>query len=273
MNIAPKPSLRHLGNVNDLSARKQRKRMQEKEAPERTELLEENRLLRIELESVKYRLQKVELAYRKHKAKLQLKETLLAKYRHQLVEVFEAGRGDLFEVNKTKYVTDSAGNVVGSKRDDTHSKVDGESISNSQEEEWSTNSGPSVSQAYEEEKSEERRRRGSKDPYSRSEARIRKQRRTRAPAWTPQEEIIFMQAYNKHGCRWKLFQDSLPGRSRRQIQSHGSYLIRQGKLLKKNSRPWQRRKPREGSTAGAPSLSVKEAEMEEEDMAEDSDRE
>lgn len=273
MNITPKPSARHLGDADDLSARKQRKRIQEKEVPERTELLEENRLLRIELESVRYRLRKAESTNRKHRTELQLKETLLAKYRHQLVEVFEAGGEDLFDVNKTKYVTDSAGNAVGSKRDDINSKVDGESISNSQEEEWSTNSGPSISQAYEEEKSEEQRRRGHRDPFARSEATIRKQRRTRAPAWTAQEEIVFMQAYNKHGCRWKLFQDSLPGRSRRQIQSHGSYLIRQGKLSKKNSRPWQRRKPREGSAAVAPTISVKEAEAEGEDVGEDSERE
>lgn len=272
MNIAPGPSSRHLGNVDDLSARKQRRRTQDKEAPKRTDLLEENRLLRIELDNLKYGLRKVESNFHKCRKELNLKEVLLAKYRQQLVELFEAGGGDLFEVSKPKHVADSAGNGAGLKHDDTNSKLDGESISNSQEEDSSTYS-PSISQAYDEEKSEEQRRRGDKDPYARSEATIRKHRRTRAPAWTPQEELIFMQAYNKHGCRWKLFQDSLPGRSRRQIQSHGSYLIRQGKLLKKNSRPWQRRKPGSGSAAAAPSISVREADAEGEEVVEDSDRE
>lgn len=237
-----------------------------KEPPQRTELLEENRVLRIEMESLKYRLRQSEKAAHKQKKEMRRKDLLLAKYRSQLVDLFEAGDGDLFQVNKGKYVADSPGNAPhGIKRDDANSKVDGESISNSQEEDWSTYSAPSMSAGYD---GENGRRKSEKDPYARSEATIRKHRRTRAPAWTPEEEVIFMQAYTKHGCQWKLFQDSLPGRSRRQIQSHGSYLIRQGKLLKKNSRPWQRRKPR----PGAPSSSVKDPEVEGEEM-DRSDRE
>eukprot|EP00177_Eucheuma_denticulatum_P008084 GFKZ01014735.1.p1 GENE.GFKZ01014735.1~~GFKZ01014735.1.p1 ORF type:complete len:427 (-),score=44.67 GFKZ01014735.1:619-1899(-) len=261
------------GLVN-LSPRKQRRRIQSKETPERSDLLEENRLLRIELEDLKYRMRKAESAHHKMKKDLVRKENLLEKYRQQLVDRFEAGDGDLFQVNKAKYSADSPGNPTPSKRvDDLNSKVDGESISNSQEEDSSTYSGPSISHAYDEEKSEDRRRRGEKDPYGRSDATIRKHRRTRAPAWTAQEELLFMQAYSKHGCRWKLFQDVLPGRSRRQIQSHGSYLIRQGKLSKKNSRPWQRRKPRIGNEGAGPSSEVKDAEIEVHDGGGGSDRE
>lgn len=63
---------------------------------------------------------------------------------------------------------------------------------------------------------------------------------TRAPAWTADKESKFMDEYE---YRWKMFQNALLKRSRRQIKSHGSYLIRQRTLLNKNSRPWQWQKP------------------------------
>lgn len=261
-------------HVENTSPGKQRRRSSIKDVPQRTELLEENRALRMELDRVKYRLRKIEGVYHKQKKDLHQRDNQLSKYRAQLIELFESGDGDLFQVNKAKYAPNADGITPATphataKREDTNSKIaEGESISNSQEEDWSTYSAPSHSLLYDEEKSEDVRRQRDKDPYARSEVTIRKHRRTRAPAWTPEEEIVFMQAYNKHGCRWKLFQDSLPGRSRRQIQSHGSYLIRQGKLHKKNSRPWQRRKPR----AGMPSSSIKDAEVEMEDV-DRSDRE
>lgn len=64
---------------------------------------------------------------------------------------------------------------------------------------------------------------------------------TRQPAWTHGEENNLMEAY-RHYIHCKLFQDALPKGSRRQIQSHGPCLIREEKLLKKYSRPWQRQK-------------------------------
>lgn len=258
----------HENHSLDKDRDRHRRRPSLKDPPQRTELLEENRALRIELESLKFRLRQTEKSAHKHRKEMHHKDLLLAKYRSQLVDLFEAGDGDLFHVNKEKYSPQSPQNPPHrQKRDDMNSKVDGESISNSQEEDWSTYSPPSMSIGYDHEKFEDRRR-GNKDPYARSEATIRKHKRTRAPPWTPGEEVIFMQAYNKHGCQWKLFQDSLPGRSRRQIQSHGSYLIRQGKLLKKNSRPWQRRKPR----AADPGNSTRDADIDADEI-DRSDRE
>ncbi|CAN8070107.1 unnamed protein product [Agarophyton chilense] len=215
----------------------------------RTELLEENRALRIQLEHVKSKLRSAESRMHKMHNTMMSNDALLHKYRSKLVHMFEYGAQPQVSVRAREESQLKA----------THGrcKVDGESISNSQQEEqdqeeevWSTYS-PSAS--FDPEQSEHTRRihdRG--DVISRSDAAaLTKHRRTRAPAWTAMEEQIFMKAYDKHGCQWKLYQDSLPGRSRRQIQSHGSYLIRQGKLAKKNSRPWQRRK--QLAAGGAPS--------------------
>lgn len=254
------PAQRVILNPDDLSPGKPRRRVVLKES--RTDLLEENRDLRIELERVKYRLRKADAQCKRYKKDTVQKDALLAKYRSQLVGLFEAGEDDFFHLSKRRPSSPRSPENRDRERDherkqDENSRVDGESISNSQEEDWSTYSAPSAS--YDHDQSEDRRRNSERDPYSRADGGIRKVRRTRAPAWTPEEEVIFMDAYNKHGCRWKLFQDSLPGRSRRQIQSHGSYLIRQGKLRKKNSRPWQRRKP----LVSVPSSSLKDAEIEE----------
>ena len=70
----------------------------------------------------------------------------------------------------------------------------------------------------------------------------RKYRRRKPSVWTPKEEASFMNAYNIHGCRWKSIQEMLPHKTRQQIQSHGSYLIKQGRIKKFNSRRWRRRK-------------------------------
>lgn len=255
-------------NVDNVSPGKQRRRSSINDIPHRTDLLVENRRLRIELDRVRAELRRYEIVCQKQKKDLGVKHSQLVKYRSQLIELFESADGDLLQVNKSKYtpITDRTTRTQvpdeATKRDDRNSKVEGESVSNSQEEDWSSYSAPSNSMAYDDEKSEDLRRRREKYPYERPEATIRKHRRTRAPAWTQQEEDVFMEAYNKHGCRWKLFQEALPGRSRRQIQSHGSYLIRQGKLSKKNSRPWQRRKPRPGE----PSSSIKDGEVEMDDV-------
>lgn len=235
---------------------------------DRGELLEENRVLRIEMDNLQRSLRKYQARCSGLKKELRTKERLLNKYREQLVELFETGEGDIVPVNKNKYGEDqSPRKGVGDNTavDAINSKIDGESISNSHDGDWSSYSGPSMSIGYDEDKSEERRRGLGRDGYAPSEATIRKHRRTRAPAWTQQEELIFKEQFNKHGCRWKHFQEYLPGRSRRQIQSHGSYLIRQGKLPRKNSRPWQRRKPRNEAGAG-PSSAVKHAEVQGEEV-------
>ncbi|KAI0567177.1 Myb-like DNA-binding protein [Gracilaria domingensis] len=248
------PTASQLVNVDNQSPSKSKRRSLGKES--RTELLEENRVLRIELEHFKNKLRTAETRIKKmHKTAIR-NESLLQKYRSKLVDVFESGRDARLSLRTPE--------EREHKRDD-RSKLEAESVSNSQEEEWSAYS-PSAS--FEPEQSEDIRRMHERDVMSRSEGGVRKLRRTRAPAWTAREEETFMKAYLKYGCQWKLYQDSLPGRSRRQIQSHGSYLIRQGKLTKKNSRPWQRRKPRHG---GAPSSTVKDAEVEMQEEGQRSD--
>lgn len=68
-------------------------------------------------------------------------------------------------------------------------------------------------------------------------------KRRRFSVWTEDEERIFFDAYKVFGCKWKKIQESLPCKTRQQIQSHGSYLIKQGILTKFNSRNWTRRCP------------------------------
>jgi hypothetical protein len=58
-------------------------------------------------------------------------------------------------------------------------------------------------------------------------------RRGRHSIWKPEEERLFDQGFRRYGCRWKLIQENfLPQKSRQQIQSHGTYLLRQGRLRK-----------------------------------------
>lgn len=208
-------------------------------------------MLRIQLEGVRDRLRRMETSYKRQKKEVSLQNAVLGKYRAQLCGLFEHGDDDTVKIDVSKAKLRSPvlySNMTPGRREGG-SKLDGESMSNSQEEDWSSYSGASGSQMYDGERSEERMR-TERNAVCQSEMTNRKHRRTRAPAWTAEEEIVFMDAYSKFGCQWKMFQGSLPGRSRRQIQSHGSYLIRQGKLAKKNSRPWQRRKPRLGAPSG-----------------------
>lgn len=241
-------------NPDQLSPTKQRRRTSPKgnlsPKDSRTELLEENRNLRIRLEASKDRLRRFEALSKRQKKAMIEKDALLNKYRAQFVGLFEDGDEHVVKIDLSKAKgaspTRDTNNAQG-RRPERESKVEEETMSHSQEEDWSYYSGGSGgSHMYDGERSEDRARNSERDAACQSEMTNRKHRRTRAPAWTQEEEQVFMEAYRKFGCQWKMFQDSLPGRSRRQIQSHGSYLIRQGKLLKKNSRPWQRRKPRNG---------------------------
>ncbi|GJQ09713.1 hypothetical protein GpartN1_g1504.t1 [Galdieria partita] len=54
----------------------------------------------------------------------------------------------------------------------------------------------------------------------------------RSNLWTPKEDALFMKAFKQYGTKWKQIQKVLPNKSRRQIQSHGAYLLRLGKLNK-----------------------------------------
>ncbi|GJQ11754.1 hypothetical protein GpartN1_g3545.t1 [Galdieria partita] len=58
-------------------------------------------------------------------------------------------------------------------------------------------------------------------------------KRGRHSIWKPEEERLFDEGFHRYGCRWKLIQENLlPQKSRQQIQSHGTYLLRQGRLRK-----------------------------------------
>ncbi|EME30699.1 hypothetical protein Gasu2_49440 [Galdieria sulphuraria] len=58
-------------------------------------------------------------------------------------------------------------------------------------------------------------------------------KRGRHSIWKPEEERLFDEGFHRYGCRWKLIQENLlPNKSRQQIQSHGTYLLRQGRLRK-----------------------------------------
>ncbi|KAK4524553.1 hypothetical protein GAYE_SCF04G2454 [Galdieria yellowstonensis] len=50
--------------------------------------------------------------------------------------------------------------------------------------------------------------------------------------WTPEEDALFVKAFKQYGTKWKRIQKVLPNKSRQQIQSHGAYLLRLGKLNK-----------------------------------------
>ncbi|GJD08824.1 hypothetical protein Gasu2_31090 [Galdieria sulphuraria] len=54
----------------------------------------------------------------------------------------------------------------------------------------------------------------------------------RSNLWTPEEDALFMKAFKQYGTKWKQIQKVLPNKSRQQIQSHGAYLLRLGKLNK-----------------------------------------
>lgn len=308
------------GSVDPLSPPKQRRRITGavlgKEG--RTELLEENRQLRIELDAMKYRSRRLESIARKQKKELLRKDVLLQKYRDQLVGMFE-GYDDAVRINKPKASLRGAGGsrdrsgevdmtlaIAGSggggggggsggngptrgsgdgagrgeadiaaedeidgrgigrglqrsKRQE-HALDDNISISPDQEDDGLSiyTGGSGSHDGFDEQMLGENSRCPEDSRYGGDDSMMQYKRRRRAPAWSPDEEMVFMETYEKYGCQWKMFQEALPGRSRRQIQSHGSYLIRQGKLLKKNSRPWQRRKPRQE----VPSVTVKEGDGE-----------
>lgn len=248
-------------------------------AASRAHLLEENRALRIELDTARFQLRQMRSSFKRIRRDAAHSASLLTKYRSQLISLFERGVEGTVRVDADKMKVSAALRAERRHRyrsDKSVPKPDADSISNSRDEatdnrdadNWSCYSNDDADDGDGEENDEDQgvdedelddeidvddashRYDGDRseatpgadrDGAAHSDATNRK--RTRAPAWTAEEESIFMDAYSKYGCQWKMFQDALPGRSRRQIQSHGSYLIRQGKLTKKNSRPWQRRKP------------------------------
>ncbi|EFA84599.1 myb domain-containing protein [Heterostelium album PN500] len=73
--------------------------------------------------------------------------------------------------------------------------------------------------------------------------------------WSAEDDETFAKAYNKYGKSWKTIHSLLPGKTREQVQSHGQYLIRIGKLedLHKDGRRTRHQKPTpiiQGSNGG-----------------------
>jgi len=48
--------------------------------------------------------------------------------------------------------------------------------------------------------------------------------------WTPEEDELFIQTYKRYGKSWKAIHSVMQGKTREQVQSHGQYMIRTGKL-------------------------------------------
>lgn len=244
----------------------------------RVELLEENRMLRVQLDATRYRTRRMKSELRRLKRLLSKQDSALAKYRAQLLGLFEDADEDIVQIRPHNNSSGPGASAMAALRLDrgmketigrSTNRLDAESCSNSQgydqDEDWlSFSAGSEGSPTFDTERIDDGRSTGG-DGGNQSEATLRK--RTRAPAWSAEEELKFMQTYDKYGCQWKMFQTALPGRSRRQIQSHGSYLIRQGKLTKKNSRPWQRRKPRAelGGREDREDIDVDQAELDNEE--------
>lgn len=67
------------------------------------------------------------------------------------------------------------------------------------------------------------------DPDSAPE-RKRKSGTRRNALWSVEDDEKFTQAYNMFGKSWKSIHECLPDKTREQVQSHGQYLIRIGKL-------------------------------------------
>lgn len=52
--------------------------------------------------------------------------------------------------------------------------------------------------------------------------------------WNAKDEEVFMSEHRAKGNQWRLY--NIPGKTRAQIQSHGAYLIKQGKIMPSSDR-------------------------------------
>jgi hypothetical protein len=72
--------------------------------------------------------------------------------------------------------------------------------------------------------------------------------------WTPEDDEMFQKVYNVYGKSWKTIHSYMPGKTREQVQSHGQYLIRIGKLEDVKGGPRRGRKgKREKEKSSSPS--------------------
>ncbi|GAM19098.1 hypothetical protein SAMD00019534_022730 [Acytostelium subglobosum LB1] len=100
----------------------------------------------------------------------------------------------------------------------------------------------------------ELKRKGGDDTKSGGEGAPIKKRKTgsrRNTLWSVEDDETFAKAYNKHGKSWKTIHSLLPGKTREQVQSHGQYLIRIGKLadLHKDGRRTRHQKSSSGANS------------------------
>eukprot|EP00026_Physarum_polycephalum_P011243 Phypoly_transcript_11450.p1 GENE.Phypoly_transcript_11450~~Phypoly_transcript_11450.p1 ORF type:complete len:222 (+),score=69.85 Phypoly_transcript_11450:484-1149(+) len=73
--------------------------------------------------------------------------------------------------------------------------------------------------------------------------------------WTPEDDEMFQKVYNVYGKSWKTIHNYMPGKTREQVQSHGQYLIRIGKLEDVKSGPRRGRKGKKEKETPSPTLS------------------
>jgi len=59
----------------------------------------------------------------------------------------------------------------------------------------------------------------------------------RGQIWTPEEDKLFCELYTIHGKQWKLIHESFPEKTRGQVQSHGQYFLRIGRLTEPFGQP------------------------------------
>jgi hypothetical protein len=74
-----------------------------------------------------------------------------------------------------------------------------------------------------------------------------KHKMRRHSVWSEEEDCMFRRAYATFGCKWNRIKSFLPNKTRQQVQSHGTYLIKRGVIRKFNSRSWTRRQPSEAA--------------------------
>eukprot|EP01113_Clastostelium_recurvatum_P043923 TRINITY_DN7344_c0_g1_i1.p1 TRINITY_DN7344_c0_g1~~TRINITY_DN7344_c0_g1_i1.p1 ORF type:complete len:480 (+),score=99.98 TRINITY_DN7344_c0_g1_i1:214-1653(+) len=73
-----------------------------------------------------------------------------------------------------------------------------------------------------------------------------KKKLRRNALWTESDDEEFTRLYTQHGKSWKTIHSFMPSKTREQIQSHGQYLIRVGKLVDVELGSRKRRKKNDG---------------------------
>jgi hypothetical protein len=80
----------------------------------------------------------------------------------------------------------------------------------------------------------------------------RKKQSRRNTLWSAEDDELFTKVYNVYGKSWKTIHNFMPGKTREQVQSHGQYLIRIGKLEDIKSVGRRGRRPRPSTEKSTP---------------------